>query len=135
VAILAAIIAIGIMNAMWIAVRERRGEIGTVRAIGLGRGGVLGLFLTEAALLGLFATLVGGTAGALIAQAIDQAQVKVTVDAVKVLLMSDTLHLSPKWLHVVQASLAFTLVACLATLWPAARAARMPPVKAIQSQG
>jgi putative ABC transport system permease protein len=135
VAILAAIIAIGIMNAMWIAVRERRGEIGTVRAIGLGRGGVLGLFLTEAALLGLFATLVGGTAGALIAQAIDQAHVKVTVDAVKVLLMSDTLHLSPKWVHVVQASLAFTLVACLATLWPAARAARMQPVKAIQSQG
>lgn len=135
VSTLAIIIAIGIMNAMWISVRERTREIGTMRAIGLERRGVLALFLVEALLLGLFATTLGGVAGALLAHAIDQAHVKVTVDAVKMLLMSDTLHLSVQPRHVVEAVLAFSAVTCLATLWPAARAARMQPVKAIQNQG
>ena len=135
VATLAVIIAIGIMNAMWIAVRERTREIGTLRAMGLERRGVLALFLLEALLLGLFSTTVGGLAGALVAHAIDEAQVKVTIDAVKVLLMSDTLHLAAEPRHVVEAVLAFSCVTCLATLWPAARAARMQPVKAIQNLG
>jgi putative ABC transport system permease protein len=135
VAILTAIIAIGIMNAMWIAVRERTREIGTMRAIGLGRRGVLGLFLVEALLLGLFATTIGGILGAVVAWAVDAAEIDVTVDAVKVLLMSDTVHLSVRAGQVVEAVLAFTAVTCLATLWPAARAARMQPVKAIQNAG
>ena len=40
--ILIAIVVIGIMNTMWIAIRERTREIGTLRAIGMQRGGVLG---------------------------------------------------------------------------------------------
>ena len=135
IATLAVIIAIGIMNAMWISVRERTREIGTMRAIGLERRGVLTLFMVEALLLGLFATTVGGVGGALLAHAIDQAHVKVTVDAVKMLLMSDTLHLAVQPRHVIEAVLAFSGVTCLATLLPAARAARMPPVNAIQNQG
>ena len=135
VTILTVIIAIGIMNAMWIAVRERTREIGTIRAIGLSRKGVMALFMLEAALLGLIATTLGGIAGALMAYGIDQAQIRITVDAVKMMLMSDTLHLSVHWFHIVEAAAAFTLVSCLATIWPAARAAFLQPVKAIQSIG
>ena len=32
------IIAVGIMNTLWIAIRERTREIGTLRAIGMQRG-------------------------------------------------------------------------------------------------
>ena len=39
---------IGIMNTMWIAIRERTREIGTLRAIGMQRRAVLWMFLLEA---------------------------------------------------------------------------------------
>ena len=48
---------------MWIAIRERTREIGTLRAIGMQRGGVLWMFLLESLLLGLFGTLAGAVAG------------------------------------------------------------------------
>jgi putative ABC transport system permease protein len=51
--------AIGILTMMWIAVGERRGEVGLVRAMGASRAQVRTLFLVEAAVL---ATL-GGLAG------------------------------------------------------------------------
>jgi len=55
IGILMTLIAIGIMNTMWIAVRERTNEIGTLRAIGMSRGRVLGMFLLETVLLAFFA--------------------------------------------------------------------------------
>ena len=59
-----AIIVIGIMNTMWIAIRERTREIGTLRAIGMQRRGVLRMFLLESLMLGLFGTIAGALAGA-----------------------------------------------------------------------
>ena len=47
IVILIAIIIIGIMNTMWIAIRERTREIGTLRAIGMHRREVLWMFLFE----------------------------------------------------------------------------------------
>ena len=64
IAILAILIAIGIMNALYIAVRERTQEVGTLRAIGMGRRQVLGMFVLEALLLGLVATTAGASAAA-----------------------------------------------------------------------
>ena len=55
IVILIAIIIIGIMNTMWIAIRERTREIGTLRAIGMHRREVLWMFLLESLMLGLFA--------------------------------------------------------------------------------
>ena len=48
-----AVVVIGILNTLAIAVRERTREIGTLRAIGMQRRKVLWLFLLETALLGL----------------------------------------------------------------------------------
>ena len=44
------------MNTMWIAIRERTREIGTLRAIGMQRGGVLRMFLFESFQMGLIGT-------------------------------------------------------------------------------
>ena len=79
VLILVLIIAIGVMNALWQAVRERTGEIGTMRAIGLGRWRTLWLFLVEAALLGFGASTLGALLGAGVALAVDAAHVAITV--------------------------------------------------------
>ncbi len=131
ITILTAIIVIGIMNAMWIAVRERTREIGTARAIGLSKRGVLSLFMLESFMLGLFSTIIGSSVGALIGYSINRAQIPVGSDAVKMLLMSDTINLSVNAGQVVFSVVIFTVITCLASAWPAFKASRMQPVKAI----
>ncbi len=61
--VLLVIIAIGIMNTLWIAIRERTREIGTLRAIGMQRPRVLAMFVIEAFCLGALGSLAGGAAG------------------------------------------------------------------------
>jgi putative ABC transport system permease protein len=135
VTILTIIICIGIINTMWISVRERTNEIGTIRAIGMSRGRVMLLFLFEALILGFFATTLGSLIGLGIAMGVDAASIKVPSDAVKALIMNDTFHLSVQLRHVIAAIVTFTIITFLVSLWPAARAARMEPVKAIQHVG
>lgn len=48
-----------IMNVMLVAVSQRTGEIGLLKAVGAGRGQILALFLTEALLLAAAGTLAG----------------------------------------------------------------------------
>ena len=50
--VLLVVIGVGIMNTLWIAIRERTREIGTLRAIGMQRRRVLLMFLIEALMLG-----------------------------------------------------------------------------------
>lgn len=135
VSILVLIIVVGVMNTMWMSVRERTPEIGTLRAIGMKRSRVLLLFLTEALLLGLIASSVGGGLGALVAWAIDAAQLPLPSEAAKTVLMSDTLRLAVEPAQIVRAVVTFTLVAGAASLFPASRAARMRPVTAIHHVG
>jgi len=130
-AILMVIIGIGFMNTMWIAVRERTPEIGTMRAIGMRRRKVLVLFLLEATMLGLIATGIGALLGGLVGVTLDHAQIRVPYEAAQAVLMSDVLHLSVKPALLIKSVLGFTFITALAALWPALRAARMRPVTAI----
>jgi putative ABC transport system permease protein len=135
IGILLVIIAIGIMNSMWIAVRERTAEIGTLRAIGMSRRRVLLMFLLEAVILGIFATLIGGFAGLGIAMALDAAHIVIPVEAVQAILMSDVLHMVVDLKQLVGAVVVFSLVAGAAAFYPAFRASRMQPVTAIHHVG
>lgn len=135
VSILVLIIVVGVMNTMWMAVRERTPEIGTLRAIGMKRSRVLLLFVTEALLLGLIASGLGAGLGAGLAWAIDAARLPLPSDAAKTVLMSDTLRLAVEPAQLVRAVLTFTLVTGIASLYPASRAARMRPVTAIHHVG
>ena len=135
VGILLMIIAIGIMNSMWMSVRDRTNEVGTLRAIGMSRTRVLVMFLLESTLLGFLACALGGVLGAGVAWAIDAAQIEIPVAAVQLLLMSDVLRLAIDPIQIFYAVLAFTAAAGLAALWPAYRASRMEPVTAIHHVG
>jgi putative ABC transport system permease protein len=135
IGILLIIIAIGIMNSMWIAVRERTAEIGTLRAIGMSRGRVLLMFLLEAVILGIFATTIGGIVGLGIAMGLDAAHIIIPVDAVQAILMSDVLHMVVDLKQLVGAVIVFSLVAGAAAFYPAFRASRMQPVTAIHHVG
>jgi len=135
VSILVLIIVVGVMNTMWMAVRERTPEIGTLRAIGMARSRVLLLFVTEAVLLGLIASGLGAGLGALLASILDAARIPLPSEAARTVLMSDTLRLSVRPEQIVRAVLTFTFVAGAASLLPASRAARMRPVTAIHHVG
>lgn len=135
VGILVVIIGVGIMNSMWMSVRERTTEVGTLRAIGMSRGRVLTMFLLEALILGFVSTTLGGLLGSGLALAVDAAAITFDVQAVRAILMSDTLHLVVEPIEVIVAVFTFTLLAGLSALWPAYRASRMQPVTAIQHIG
>ncbi|MGM0555152.1 MAG: ABC transporter permease [Myxococcota bacterium] len=132
VAVLVVIIGVGMVNTMLMSIRERIGEIGTIRAMGMRRNSVLALFLIEAIILALTASLTGGLLGAGIALGLDAAQIHIPVPAVQAILLSDTLHLAVDPTDLVIAVVSITLFTGLAALWPALRAAKMQPVDAIR---
>ena len=131
VTLLLAIIGVGITNTMWIAVRERTGEIGTLRAIGMSKRRVLAMFLLEAGLLGMFATALGGVLAAVTAWGIDAANIPLPKGPLRAFLMSSHLHLSVGFGQVVLSALAITVVTISAASWPAFRASRLQPITAI----
>jgi len=132
VGVLVVIIAIGIMNTMWMAVRERTAEIGTLRAIGMSRGRVLFMFVAEAFVLGLVATSAGAVLGLVIALVLNALAIDIPVDAVRAILLSDTLVLSVTARHMVESVAALTFFTVAAALWPSIRASRLQPVTAMQ---
>jgi putative ABC transport system permease protein len=128
--ILITILVVGIMNTMWIAIRERTREIGTLRAIGMQRRSVRRLFLVESLLLGLAGTGVGALAGALIAGGLNQMKLPVPL-GVQLFLMSDHLLVAVTPAVVLKAIVLLSLVTMLAALYPARRAARLKPIEAM----
>ncbi|MFL5306830.1 MAG: ABC transporter permease [Polyangia bacterium] len=134
IAILIAIIIIGIMNTMWIAIRERTREIGTLRAIGMQRGEVLWMFLLESLMLGLLATVAGALFGAAAAAGLNAAHIPVP-HGLQFFLMSPHLHLSVHGSLLVSAIIAITIVTGVAAFYPSLKAARLRPVVAMSHFG
>jgi len=132
--VLLIIIAVGIMNTLWIAIRERTREIGTLRAIGMQRERVLGMFLTEAAMLSGAATLTGGLLASAFCAFINAQQVRAP-EVVRVMLLTEHwfLKVEPGSVFV---SVAIILVCSMVvSLIPSFLAARMKPVTAMHHIG
>jgi ABC-type antimicrobial peptide transport system permease subunit len=134
VAILLVIICVGMMNIMWITIRERTREIGTLRAIGMQRARVLAMFVIEGFLLGLGGTLVGAVVGVALAQGLNAAQLPVPI-AVQLLLMTDHLILTPTVGWVVSSVLLITGSITAVSVFPSFLAARMKPITAMHHLG
>jgi ABC-type lipoprotein release transport system permease subunit len=134
ITILIGIVIVGIMNTMWIAIRERTREIGTLRAIGMQRGAVLWMFLLESLMLGLLGTIVGALAGVAIAGALNKAHLHVA-PGMQFILMSDHLRLAVHGPRVMSSIILITVITGLAALFPSRRASRLRPVVAMSHFG
>jgi putative ABC transport system permease protein len=134
IVILVAIIIIGIMNTMWIAIRERTREIGTLRAIGMHRREVLWMFLLESIMLGFGATVAGVVAGAAIAAGLNAMHIPVPT-GMQFFLMSPHLHLAVHGSLLIQSVVVITAVTAVAALYPSLKAARLQPVVAMSHFG
>jgi putative ABC transport system permease protein len=132
--ILIAIMVAGIMNTLWIAIRERTREIGTLRAIGMQKGNVARLFLLEAGMLGVLGAAAGVVLGAIVTSLINAAAVHVPI-GVQLFLMRDTLQLALEPSILISAVVMITFVTGLAALYPSLRAARRKPVDAMAHFG
>ena len=132
--VLLAIIAVGIMNTLWIAIRERTREIGTLRAIGMQRGSVMVMFVMEAFCLGLMGTAAGAVLGCLLSLGLDAAQIPVPEGA-QIFTMSNRLHFALDPVKIIGGALVITLCCTLVSLIPSFKAARMRPVTAISHVG
>ena len=119
----------GIANTMIMSILERTREIGIMKAIGAEDGEIKLIFFFEAAVIGVF----GGAIGSIAAWAIDAIANRL---AYRFILKPqgasfvDFFHLPPwLWMGAILFALA---VSILAALYPAARAARIDPVRALR---
>jgi hypothetical protein len=122
------IAALGIANALLAAVRERRREIGVLKAIGARDSDVMRVFLLEAFALGLLGGLVGTILGVVMAEAIDA--------NANAYLHSQGLAgvaLSVPWILPAGCIVGGIVVALLAGVLPARWAARLPAREAVES--
>ncbi len=132
--ILLVIIGVGIMNVMWISIRERTREIGTLRAIGMQRPRVLAMFVIEGFLLGLAGTLLGAGLGVAVSYALTAAKLPLPPGA-RLVLLSDHLVVSPTVFWVSAAIFFIGGVITFVSIIPSTLAARLKPVTAMQHNG
>lgn len=133
-AVLLIIISVGIMNTLWIAIRERTREIGTLRAIGMGRSGVLTMFVLEAFGLGVMGTLAGVLIGSFLALVLNAVHVPVPEGA-RMFIMSTTLRFALDAGRIFGGAAVITLCCTVVSLIPSYMAAKLKPVTAMSHVG
>jgi putative ABC transport system permease protein len=125
--VLALLIAmLGVANALIASVLDRTREIGILRAIGASRGQVLRSVLAEAALMGLYASLLGGPTGALLGW--------LSVRVINTAVSGWSVPFVFAWVATLQTALIVTVAALVAGLWPARHATRVQPIVALRAE-
>lgn len=132
--LLVVIVSIGIFAVMWVAVRERTREIGTLRAIGMQRFSVMTMFQVEGIILGVVGTLAGAALGLMIASGLNAAHIPL-VEGMQLFLFSDHLILVPTASLVIAGVILITVVIGLASIIPSFLASLKKPVEAMSHSG
>ena len=127
--ILIAVVLISVLNVMMMSVYERVREIGALAAMGTSPGRIRGLFVAEGFCLGLVSSLAGAAIGLGVLLIMNLAGVEVAFGRDSQVF---TLEPSIAPMQVVYAGLIVLAVSILASLQPAAKAARLEPVEALR---
>ncbi|HET7294769.1 MAG TPA: FtsX-like permease family protein [Vicinamibacteria bacterium] len=124
--------AVGIVNAMLMSVHERTREIGTIRALGLRRAGVVRLFLLEGFALGSVAAGLGILVGGAVVVYLGARGIVMNTITLAWMAGGDRLIPVLEPGSVARAALAIVLLSTLAAVYPARVASRLEPREALQ---
>jgi len=135
--LIVAVAAFNIVSAQVMTVTDKQADIAILRTLGAAPGSIMAIFIVQGALIGVIGTVIGVVGGILLAVNID-----VVVPAIERLLNVQFLDKSVYYISdlpsdlqrgdvLTIAALAFVL-ALLATLYPAWRAARVNPAEALR---
>lgn len=126
--LLIAVALISVLNVMMMSVYERIREIGTLAAMGTRPGRIMALFLAEGFCLGLVSSLAGAAIGLGVLWILNITGVDITFGKNQVFTLAP--DIAP--LEVISACLIVLVVSVLASLQPAAKAAKLKPVEALR---
>lgn len=121
-----------VANSVSISVAERKKEIGTLRALGAPRGGILALFLTEATLMGLMGSLGGALLGRILAHFLLRTVTETMTSQYLTKIEVGRLQFGGRDLFIAVAL--GTVASALAAAWPSYRATRIAPLEAMKRQ-
>ncbi len=120
--------AIGIANTMMMSIYERTKEIGVMKVLGCSLGNIRGMFLMEAAFIGIFGGIIGNILSLLMSVAING----LTANSEMISTGGANISYIPVWLML--ASIGFAmLVGIVAGYFPAKRAMKLSPLEAIRN--
>jgi putative ABC transport system permease protein len=128
------VLVVGIMNVMWITIRERTREIGTLRAVGMQRTSVLSMFVVEGFLLGTFGTVLGIVVGSVVSRVATASNIELP-RGLQFLFLSERLVVTPSLSALVMIVLFITTCITLISIIPSYLAARMKPISAMSHVG
>lgn len=121
--------AIGIANTMMMSIYERTKEIGVMKVLGCSLGNIRGMFLMEAAFIGVLGGIIGNVLSLLISVAINI----LTANSQMIETEGANISYIPIWLTLLAIGFAM-LVGIVAGYFPAKRAMKLSPLEAIRNE-
>jgi putative ABC transport system permease protein len=127
------VVAIGVYNTYQMIAFERTREIGTMRALGMQRGSVVSLFLTESLMLGLLSSAVGLLLGAIVLWSLGQIDFSGNL-MTQMFLQKGHVAWAWAWPNVLAVVAVMWLTTLTGAIRPALRAALARPVEALRQE-
>ena len=134
-----AVAAFNLISVLSMMVSDKRNEIAVLRMMGLNRGGILSVFLTQGLSLSLVSVMIGGAAGILIALNLTEIIILVENAFGFHIFDPNVFYISgiPSDLQmrdVIYVFIFSLILSVLFTIYPAYRASKIQPVEALQYQ-
>jgi len=126
------IILIGVVNTLRMTIKERTREIGTIRAIGMQKRDVWGIFMLETSLLSFFASIAGTILAFILMGILTLIKFDVTDNPMGILLVSKHLYFLPTFGNVLFNILLILVITMITAYFPARRAADLPAADALR---